>query len=267
MKQIKMKSHLYGRIIGAGARVKNKENFLYLVSKNDDGILTRAELVQYNICSPRVSDNHIHFFYARLARHGDAPSCYIYVSKHMNIEPASLNKGILFFYFNPATSSFSVYNKNKFEPVVITLAEESCNISITRELYQKIHKLKDKYVTMCDNPKVLFPKVYMLAKDKNDALVKMEEIPVDTNFGCEEMLRLHNHSIYQTYITLGRQGLIPCGYLSYTTVNVSARTFEHFFEGSEIFLNVGLFYPDIRVYDTKEDSGVVRPIKFKITET
>lgn len=266
MLQIKIGESLHELLKGYIFEIGREENLLCLASANDEGVLVDALAYEKNVCRANHYSAFTHSVYLRMCKESkkNIPTCYILVSYNKTIGPKNLDKNIMFFWLDAATGKFSIYNdKSEFEPIRVTTIYSQKEIQISKKLYNSIQKHKEIYnlnsLELYNNPRV-----YLLAKDNNNIIVKMEELTTHEGVGCSEMLHINVNSIHEAYIKIIKQGLIPCGYISFTSKNPSRRSFHHLFESTELFINVPVHSQYIKLYDV--DSIGIHRIEFKIAE-
>lgn len=267
MQKIKISRALYNRFKNDAPDFRNGKNTLCLVSKNDGGILVRSDSIQNNMCSSRFLRNEVHISYMEACSISKSiPSCYFLLSYGAIKKMPILRDDIMFFHFDMATYKISLYNKDKdkFEAVKVDIVPNTNVLLINKELHKEIYDLKDKYFKIFPQQTYILPKVFMLAKNNSNVLVKMEELPTVYGNGCNEMLHVSNKYTSDIYTKLIKQGVTPCGYLSFTIESISSRSFHHFFESNELFINVGVYSKSIGMYSPYEYN--IHPIEFKIVE-
>lgn len=260
-----MTEFFYEQLQQTARTMDRRDNNLCLMSKNDSEVLTDCYVIQQSLCTPFVSKSQVHFYYRFFCTATKTiPFSYLFMS-HKPQPLLIKDKKIKVFYFDPATSRLSIYKGKKFESVEIEIIKEQNIIPINKKLYKKIIKYKNEYRKERLSGPNETPIVYMLAKDKKNVLIEMEEVDIYPGTGCEEMPRLLDGGIYRAYNKLIKQNLIPCGYISFTKFFSEHRSFHHVFENDEIFINIGVHSSFIKLY--RVNSNKLSSIEFKITES
>lgn len=260
MKEIKITRSLY-EAFRRLARGGDGNRYLYLVSSNKVGVLTRSELVAEDLCTPFSSFGNIHDYYISCCRKTKyIPTCYFYIAYDLPTRPINVKDPV--FYFKGRTELLYAY---EYEPVNVVVIEERKDVLISKDLYKNIIDLKEAYYQEWEKAETVnLPKVFLLCKNNDNVLVKIEELEVYPGSGCEEMLLVNSANAHKKYIKLIKQGLTPCGYLSYTVYAATRRTFNHPFERDEIFLNIGVLSERTKIYIA--DNTEVHIADFKIKE-
>lgn len=79
---------------------------------------------------------------------------------------------------------------------------------ITRELYDKLKKIPDRYYS--SNPENNFPFMYLLGKNKKNIVCSAFKLRTSYN-GCEWMSSVSGNDLAKKYIKIATMGFIPCG--------------------------------------------------------